>query len=172
VDVLVISAVGYLICYMGLHLGQWLRRGEPGTRWPWLSLGIFILELAVLIVGGLTWGWKDFLLGLLAPAVLPLLDPLLRRIPLEDACPRMVRRDRSGRFSESPALQVVALLLLVCGAVCLGWAASAAAGKSGTGFVVLVSLVVIAGFVAVAVACWTTLPQFELRWKRESRRLR
>ena len=52
---------------MLLHLGLWLQRGKPEILFPRLSLGLFMLEVVVLVVGGYAWGWQDFLLGLVAP---------------------------------------------------------------------------------------------------------
>jgi amino acid transporter len=117
-QIVVCGNVGWLASFMLLHLGIWLRREKPEALFPHLSLGIFLLEAVILLVGGVAWGWKDFLGGLLFPAGVLLLDAAIRRIPFAPFQPTWWLRPSSRTpktLTDSLMLQVVTLIGLLCG---------------------------------------------------------
>ena len=65
---------------MLLHLGLWLRRDRPEVLFPRISLAILLLEVVVLVVDGLTWGWLNLLIGLLFPISVMGIDAVVRRV--------------------------------------------------------------------------------------------
>lgn len=67
--IVMVTGIGYLISMMALHLGEWVSQKKPETRWPRFSLFFFAIESAVLVMGGLAWGWQDLAIGLLLPAI-------------------------------------------------------------------------------------------------------
>gem|GEM_PF-4761201 len=163
--VLVVTGTGYLISIMGLHLGLWLCRGQAQVRWPWWSLFFFLVEAVVLIVGGLTWGWQDLLLGLLFPLGILALDAAFHHISWTSFRPswglERYRSQSRGKVQDFVRLQVVVLVLLICSAVTIGWIVSGkldrTAGEPKADLLVI--LLVTLSFIGVAIACWTTLPQ-------------
>jgi signal transduction histidine kinase len=167
--ILVVTGTGYLSFSILFHLGCWLQRAHPAVRFAWLSLGFGLVELVVLGVGGWAWGWENLMIGLgLMPAVIAL-DFGLRRIPLAIFQPqwwqRRYRRQRSTRQgTDFMTRQVLVLILLVCGGVAVGGNAGWWLGKLQTqqhdgGIPLFMTLLVSIAFVAVAIACWTSLPQ-------------
>lgn len=42
-QIVAVTNTSWLMSFMALHLGLWLRRGRPEVRWPWLSLGFFLV---------------------------------------------------------------------------------------------------------------------------------
>lgn len=162
--VVMMTGTGYLVSIMGLHLGLWLRRGQPEVRWPWWSLGFFIMEAAVLIVGGVAWSWRDLLLGLVVPLVILAGDAALRRVSFAPFHPRWWLQRysiQSNGIQDFVVLQVIVLILLICSAVTIGWTISGRLVRtsSAANADLLVILLVTLSFVGVAIACWTTLPQ-------------
>ena len=163
-QIVVCGNVGWLASFMLLHLGIWLRREKPEALFPHLSLGIFLLEAVILLVGGVAWGWKDFLGGLLFPAGVLLLDAAIRRIPFAPFQPTWWLRPSSRTpktLTDSLMLQVVTLIGLLCAAVVVGWffgiQLSGDRSLADGSLIVVVLLVVV--FVGVEIACWTSLPQ-------------
>lgn len=162
--IVMITNTGYLASITAFHLGLWLRRGTPFVKWSWLSLSFFIVEAVVLVVGGLSWSWQDFLVGLLCPIFILVVDTAIRHIRFAPFHPRWWVRDNAqptSQFKDFIAVQVIIVLLLTCGAITIGWLLNAQLNKTNTEasanlFVVLLATV---AFVAVAIACWTTLPQ-------------
>ncbi len=163
--VVMVTGTGYLTSMMAIHWGLWVCRKRPETRWSWLSLGFFGMEAAVLIVGGLAWGWQDLLIGLLLPLAVGMAAVWLPRLhfaPFDLSW--WLQRDRQPLRAPKAdwiALQVTILILLVCGAVSIGWLVRAGLERHGTGsHMALFSILLITiAFVGVAIACWTSLPQ-------------
>jgi PAS domain S-box-containing protein len=163
--VVMITGTGYLISMIGIHAGLWLRRRQPETRWPWVALGCCGVEVAVLIVGGLAWNWVDLMIGLLFPIAILLLMAALERCPLKYLQAQWwIQRYQtppSQHFSDLMLMQVSVLILLVCGAMTIGWATRGllsrlALNSHANLFVVLLLTI---SFVGVAIACWTSFPQ-------------
>ncbi|GAB1542771.1 hypothetical protein NUACC21_54450 [Scytonema sp. NUACC21] len=177
--IVMITNTGYLASITAFHLGMWMRRGKPEVRWPWLSLLFFIVEAVVLVVGGLAWSWQDFLIGLLLPIFILVVDAAIRRIRFAPLHPNWwIEHDNAQpivQFKDFIAVQVIVLLLLTCGATTIGWMLSAYlnrnSGEVSTNLLVI--LLAIVAFATVAIACWTTLPQIasiaEARELAESR---
>ncbi len=163
-QILMITSVGWLVCFILLHGGLWLRRGNPEVRWPWWSLGFCLLEIFVLIVVGMTWSGQGLVLGLLLPVAILALDYGIRRIswtPFQSAgWDEYYQRSRSRHPSDFLAFQVIVLLSLLCCAVAAGWFVGTGIGDvEGISTNLLVVLLFSVGFIGVAIACWTTLPQ-------------
>ncbi|GAA6615966.1 ATP-binding protein [Scytonema sp. NUACC26] len=163
--IVMITNTGYLASITAFHLGLWLCRGRPEVRWGWLSLLFFIVEAIVLIVGGLAWSWQDFLIGLLLPIIILVFDAAIRRIQFAPFHPRWWALRNNDQpialFKDFFAVQVIILLLLSCGGTTIGWFLSTQLNKtSQTGSTnLLIVLLATVAFVAIAIACWTTLPQ-------------
>lgn len=164
-QIVLIAGTSYLISIMGLHLGMWLRRGAKEARFAHLSLVFLVLEAVVFFIGGLAWGWYDLLGGLLFPAVILACDAAIRRLSLPIFQPQWWLGRRSNpwasKFKDVVALQAVVLIALVCSATTIGWFISSTLNNSlnEKRINLLIILLVTLSFVAMAIACWTTLPQ-------------
>ena len=163
--VVMVTGTGYLTSMIAIHLGLWLGRKKPEVCWPHWSLGFFLVEMGVLVVGGLAWGWQDWLLGLLLPFAVSLVGTQLPRLKLRPLQPAWWL-DRQHHRPSNPktdwiAFQVTVLILLICGAVSIGWMVRDGLDRFGAGsHTALFSiLIVTVAFAGVAIACWTTLPQ-------------
>ncbi|MGD1936230.1 MAG: ATP-binding protein [Cyanophyceae cyanobacterium] len=172
--VVMVTGTGYLMSMMAIHLGQWVSRRDPETRWSWLSLGFFALEAAVLIVGGIAWGWQDWTIGLAMPALVGLMGTQVPRLRVPVLHPAWwVKRMNDHPFDPKTdwvAFQVAVLILLMCGAISAGWLTATelnqlgadtlkADGSYGAYGAIFSITLVIGAFVGVAVACWTSLAQ-------------
>ena len=164
-QVVMITGTGYLTGMMAIHFGIWIGRGRPEARWPWWSLGFFGVEAIVLLVGGLAWGWQNLAFGLLLPWAV---GAIAIRLPHLSFPPfhaswwiSRYRRQTHGVKTDWIVWQVTVLIVLVCGAVSIGWLTRARLDRLGMGsHVALFSiLLVTVAFVGVAIACWTSLPQ-------------
>jgi signal transduction histidine kinase/DNA-binding NarL/FixJ family response regulator len=164
-QIVVVGNVGWFVSFMILHLGLWLQRDQPGVLWPRLSLGIFWLEVAILLTGGFTWGWRDFCIGLLLPLGVLAIDGLIRRIswaPLRAAWWwRKYQRHAAQTYQDSLMFQVSILIMLMCGTVLMGWwfRSLIDINRVQSNNHLLLILVLVVVFVGVAIACWTSLPQ-------------
>lgn len=178
-DVLTVTGVGYFLSIIGFHLGLWLYRHRPEVRWGWLALGFFIIEVAILVIGCWIWSPKDLIIGLLFPAVILAGDAAIRRTPVALLRPNwwlnMYYKPSENNGSQDVlGVQVFALIALITCAVTIGWAVSAKLHTvvAQANNDLLVILIAILAFVAVAIACWTTLPQIaaieEAREKAEN----
>ena len=163
--VVMVTGTGYLTSMMAIHLGLWLCRKQPIVQWPWWSLGFFGIEATVLLIGGLAWGWPDLLLGLLLPVVIGLIGtslPRLKVAPMTLAwwLHRYRQQSRTAK-TDWIAFQVTVVIVLVCGAVSIGWVVRAGLERQGFGnHIALFSILLMTvAFVGVAIACWTSLPQ-------------
>jgi PAS domain S-box-containing protein len=163
---LVVTTTGWFFCFVAMHLGIWLQRGTPEARWPRLSLCLFLAEVVIFVIGGLAWGTRSFLLGLFLPAALLIVDAVIRRIPhgpFSTAWWSRLSRDRvDDGHRDRIGSQVVMLIVLVCGSAAAGWGLSGAVGgfhSGGSGANLFAILMLMVGFIGVAVACWTTLAQ-------------
>ncbi|WP_373537967.1 ATP-binding protein [Microcoleus sp.] len=159
-----ITNVGLVVCLTVFHLSLWLRRGSPEVRWPWWSLAFFIVDAVVLVVGGLAWGWQDFIIGLFFPLAILAVDAGISRIAFAPFHPswwiRLYRNRSQSKMPDFVAFQVVILILLIVSAVAVGWIFGIRLyANSSVGLNLLVVLVLLVAFVGVAVACWTSLPQ-------------
>ena len=164
-DIIVLANVPWFLFFMLLHLGLWLQRGKPEVLFPRLSLGIFMLEVVVLVVGGYAWGWQDFLLGLVAPVGVVAVGTLVRYIPFAPFRPSWwMRRFQSRatiKIKDSVMPQISILIFMLCCAVFVGWLFGAHLNQDDTtadenlGVVLLMTV----AFVGVAIAGWTSLPQ-------------
>ncbi|MEG5059024.1 amino acid permease [Microcoleus sp. A2-C5] len=159
-----ITNVGLVVCLTLFHLSLWLRRGRPEIRWPWWSLAFFVVDAVVLVVGGLAWGWQDFIIGLLFPLAILAVDAGMSRIAFAPFHPSWwIQRYRNSSKVKIPdfvAYQVVVLILLIVSAVAVGWIFGLKLyANSSVGWNLLVVLLLTVVFVGVAVACWTSLPQ-------------
>ncbi len=163
--VVMVTGTSYLMSMIGIHLGMWLRRKYPESRWAGWSLGFCLMEVGVLVVGGLAWGWQDLLIGLLLPIAVLGIDAAVRRstFPLLRASWWIQRYQQPTlhQFSDLMLRQVCVLIVLVCSATGVGWFGRArldgvALDNNANLFVVLLLGI---AFVGVAIACWTTLPQ-------------
>ncbi|HLO83486.1 MAG TPA: ATP-binding protein [Nostocaceae cyanobacterium] len=163
-QILIVGNVGWFISIMAVHLGIWLQRHKSKVLFPRLTLGILILEVAVLLVGGLAWGLRDFLIGLFIPFVIIAIDAVIYNLPLPLCQPSWWIKKYNSRqvvnVNELLLYQVVVLITLLSGAVIIGWLLGINLSQSdyqGAGNLVVVLLMIVV-FVGVAIACWTSLP--------------
>ncbi|MEH1925086.1 amino acid permease [Nostoc sp.] len=160
-----VAGTCYLMSIMGLHLGLWLCRGKPHVLWPWWSLGFFLVEAVVLIVGGLAWNWRDFLVGLLLPIILMSGDLALRRLRFAPLHPNWWTQRYDTRSTRNNpdfvVLQVIVLVSLICTTATISWIIRDFLDRFSNNpqNSLLAILLVTLSFTGVAIACWTTLPQ-------------
>ncbi len=177
-SLVMVSSVGVLVSIIVFHFGVWLRRARSEVRWPWLSLGFCLVETFVLVVGGLAWQWRDFVAGLLVPIIIVVADAAIRRSAFPPFHPYWWIQRRalySTRIKDFVGLQVLVIVILVCGASIITWVIKnqldQVPGDGGDNLLAI--LLMIIAFIAVAIACWTTLPQIasiaEAREVAESR---
>ena len=162
--IVMVTGVGWLSAFICLHWGLWLNRGKPEILWPWWSLGFCIMELVVLVVGGLAWSGQDLLIGLLLPIAILTGDWLIRHLPFAPFnlawWRKLYRNRRLDDGSDFLAIQVAILIFLVCSAAAVGWFFGNRVGLFiGVQGNILVVLLLNIAFVGVAIACWTSLPQ-------------
>ncbi|MBD2021507.1 amino acid permease [Leptolyngbya sp. FACHB-36] len=163
-QIIIVGNIAWFVAFMMLHLGLWMQRGKPQVLFPQLSLGIFLVEVAILGIGGLAWGWQNFLIGLLIPIGVLAIDAAIRRIPLACFEPawwlERYRTRPPAQLVDSLMLQVVTLIGLLCGSVLIGWWFGSELTRSvrPRNELVIILLLLVA-FVGVAIACWTSLPQ-------------
>ena len=119
--IVMVTGTGYLLAIMATHLGLWLGRKRPETRWPWWSLGFFCIEIAVLAIGGLAWGWRELLVGVLLPFGIGSINTFLPRLHLAPFHPdwwQQRYQPRPYKFkTDWIAFQVIILIVLVCSAL-------------------------------------------------------
>jgi signal transduction histidine kinase len=168
-QLVVVGNVGWFIAFTLMQLALSCRRKEPNIFAPRFALGVFLIQAVILVVGGFGWGWENFLIGLIAPIFILLVDALIAQIkwaPLRAKWwQRFYQRDyHLYGVKNQLMIQVVTLVTLVCGALFTGWkfrswlAVSAITEDNN----LLVIVLLIVAFVGVAVACWTTLPKIIL----------
>ncbi|MEG4405449.1 ATP-binding protein [Microcoleus sp. MON2_D5] len=160
-----VGTSGGLSAFTIAHLGLWVRRDRPEVLWPWWSGGFFLVETVVLIVGGLAWNWQDLLIGLLLPIAILAVDAAIRHSafpPFHPAWWIKLYRGQSYRITKDfVALQVGILIFLICSTAAIAWVIRATLDglPADAANNLLIVLVITVGFVGVAVACWTSLPQ-------------
>ncbi|GAB4345215.1 MAG: hypothetical protein Fur0042_09700 [Cyanophyceae cyanobacterium] len=174
--VVMVTGTGYLCSMIGTHVGLWVQRDRPEVLWPRWALGFALIEGMVLVVGGLTWSWVDWLVGLLLPIAVLRLDRLLAMVPWRYGSVRWWQRryQRPARVGRDfAAVQIAVVLVLLCGATIASWLTQSylhravvdrgamSAQAVGASNNLLVMLLMILAFVGVAIACWTSLPQSE-----------
>jgi PAS domain S-box-containing protein len=164
--VAVVTGTGWFVSFMVFHLALWMCRDNPAVKWPLLSLGFFIAEGIILVVGGLAWGQEDLFIGLAFPIVILLVDGISQRLPI--ACfhrPWWIKRQQiqvlRSKNHDFAVVQVGILILSVCGAAILAWGTRDYLGEvqSAVRMNLFAVLLLTIAFVEVAIACWTTLPQ-------------
>ncbi|MBE9004561.1 amino acid permease [Fortiea sp. LEGE XX443] len=163
--IVTVAGTCYLLSIMGLHLGLWLYRGKPEVLWPWLSLGFFLVEAVVLIVGGLAWNWQELLAGIILPFVLMIGDAALRRsrfAPFHSQWWTKYYEAKPSKYNpDFFVLQVIVLVSLICSAAIGSWFLRDLLDgihDTSRNSLLAVALVTLS-FIGVAIACWTTLPQ-------------
>jgi PAS domain S-box-containing protein len=168
--VVMITGTGYLSGMIAIHAGIWLQRGKRGVYQPYWALVFGLIECVVLVVGGLAWSWQDLLLGLLMPFGVYALNQIIAQVPLPIFSVhwwlrryRTVKTESFGRFV---TVQILVLIFLVCGGTLTGWQLhifvdqpTDVANRPEVMTNLLVILLLVMGFVSVAIACWTSLPQ-------------
>jgi signal transduction histidine kinase len=164
--IVVVSGVCWFVSIMAAHWALWLHRHEPDVRWGRCALGFFLIEGVVLIVGGSAWGWVDLLIGLALPIAVLALDAVIRRVPFAPFHPHWWDQIHSKpthhrQEQDFLVLQVGVLILLVCAATAVSWLVRSWVDPldNEVNSHLLVILIMFLAFVAVAIACWTSLPQ-------------
>ncbi|MEB3295413.1 MAG: amino acid permease [Synechococcales bacterium] len=163
--VVMVTGTGYLTAMMAIHFGEWVSRRQPETQWPWWSLGFFGIEAAVLVVGGLAWGWQDLAIGLLLPILVSMACTQLPRLNISlfhaEGWMQQYCQKPHAHKTDWLAFQVTILIGLVCSAVSIGWWVKASLDHVDVGshMALFSILLVTVTFVGVAIACWTSLPQ-------------
>ncbi|HYW19002.1 MAG TPA: amino acid permease [Nodularia sp. (in: cyanobacteria)] len=164
-QIVAVSNIGWFISLTLMHLGLWLKRKQEFVLFPYLSLIIFILEVVVLFVGGLAWGWINFCIGLLFPFLLVGVDFAIRRISFPPLHLKWWIKKHNSRYlintNSSLMGQVTTLIFLLCGAVIIGWLFGVRLQQTSNGESdnLIIVLFMTVAFVGVAIACWTSLPQ-------------
>ncbi|WP_242072370.1 ATP-binding protein [Microcoleus sp. FACHB-68] len=163
-QIVIVSNIGWFVSIMLVHLGLWLRRGRPEVLLSRLALGLFLIEIVILVVGGSAWGWQEFLIGFLFPLAILAADRAMRRIAFAPFHPAWwIQRYKARVHAQAVdfvALEVVVLIILICSAVTVSWVLGIKLNAtSAFGSPLLVVLLLIMAFVGVAIACWTSLPQ-------------
>ncbi len=177
-SLVMVITTSYLLCIIAFHFGLWLNRGKPGVRWGWLSLGFCLLEIVALVIGGLAWNWRNFVVGLLSPLVVLAADAAIRRIPFPPFHIQwwMQRRQPySTKIKDFVGLQIGILVALICSSATIAWVVKdkleILPGDADDNLLAVV--LIILSWLGVAIACWTTLPQIasiaEAREVAESR---
>lgn len=180
--IVVIAGTGWLASFLGLFFGLWLQRRTPAVLWStWWLVWTCIIGF-VIAIGGWFWGRQDLLIGLTLPALVLLADRILVslptfsiRLPFLSILPKSVQRIRviQSKHHDFFMIQVIILLLLVCGATVVGWTmkswlVSLSIYRNDL-FAVLLILI---AFIAITIAGWTSLPQIlaidEARERAES----
>ncbi|WP_413174085.1 ATP-binding protein [Anabaena azotica] len=171
----VVGNVSWFVSFIILHLGLWRQRHKPEVLFPKVALGLFILEFLVLIVAGYAWGWQDFLIGLLAPFGVLIIDAFIRYTSLpifrSSWWIKIYKIQRRKPAKDSLMLQVSILIFLLCSAVFIGYLfgfqLNINYSKNGQNLIVI--LLMLVAFGGVAIACWTSLPEvISLTEARES----
>ncbi len=163
-QIITVAGTAYLVSIMGLHLGLWLRRDTPEVRWGGWSLIFLLVEAVVLVVGGTLWSWQDLIGGLAIPVVILVADAAIRRISFAPFHPQWWlkrHQHQESNFKDAVIGQVIILIVLVCSATTIGWAIGGNLDRSlnqQSANLLVISLVTLS-FIAIAIACWTTLPQ-------------
>lgn len=163
--IVMITGIGWLIAFICFHWGLWRQRYRPEVWLPWGSLGFAVLEAIALVLGGIAWGWQDWLVGITLPIFIWGLCHLTARLPLPLFRPDWwIQRDSrevKGDQRNIVVVQVGGLIVLLCGAIATSWGVRSLleGAPAPVSADVLVVLLLSVAFVGVAIACWTTLPQ-------------
>ncbi len=164
-QIVMITGTSYLLTIMILHLGLWLGKHRSEVLWPQITGLICVVELAILVVGGLAWNRQDFIIGLFLPMIILMADSVIRHLPFAICHPTWwltIQKNRAiSSFNSFVEYQVIVLLLLVCSATTIGWFLRATIDKisSSVNANIFVVLLLSIAFISVAIACWTSLPQ-------------
>jgi len=160
-----ITGTCWFVCFAIFHLALWLRRNRPEVRWPWWSLGFFLVEMVVLVASAKVLGWQDLLLGLLLPLAFLAVDAVIRRLSFKRLGKiRWIRGTKKAinyQDKDFVGLQVIVLIFLVCSAATISWEIRdkfEQVNPNASNNLLVVVIMTLA-FVALAVACLTTLPQ-------------
>jgi signal transduction histidine kinase len=168
-QLVVVGNVGWFVSFTLMQLAFWRRRKESDSFMPHLALGVFLVQAVVLFIGGLAWGWQNFLIGLFIPLSVIVTDTIAAQIKWAPLHASWWRRlyERDGdlyNVKNQLMIQVLTLVTLVCGALLTGWkfrsGLTVSATTADNNLLVIVLLII--AFVGVAIACWTTLPKIIL----------
>jgi len=160
-----VTGVGWLASFIAFHWGLWLRRRRQEVLLPWWSLGFCVVETVILFVGGWAWNWQDLLMGLVLPLAILAGDAAIRRIRFAPLHPswwiERYRQRSSHQVKDFVAFQVIILMLLVSSTTAIAWLIRDKFTRISTDASsnLLVVLLMTITFVAIAIACWTSLPQ-------------
>lgn len=164
-NIVMITGTSFLLTMIVFHLGLWLGRDKVEVRWPWLSGGFFLVESVILVVGGLEWNRQDFVIGLLLPISILMVDRVIRYLPFAIFHPDWWLKKRANigtnQGKNFVEYQVIILLLLVCTGTTIGWFLRSKVDNisSSVNANIFVVLILSIAFISVAIACWTSLPQ-------------
>ncbi|BCL38457.1 amino acid permease [Nostoc sp. MS1] len=163
--IVAVGNIGWFVSFMLLHLGLWLERDRPEVLFPKISLAILLLEIVVLVVGGIAWGWGNLVIGLVFPVGVMMIDAVVRYVSFGPfRLNWWIKRYQSRSavvVRDLVISQVTTLSVLLCGAVMVGWLLGVKLSKTAhteNNNLIVVLLITVA-FVGVAIACWTSLPQ-------------
>ncbi len=165
--IVIVTGIGWLVSFIALHAGLWLRRVNPEVLFPRWSLVFCLAEAVMLIVGGIAWDWLDLLIGLAIPLVILLADVGLQRLALPILQPdwwvTRVQTSIEARTKDFVVIQVGILIFLVSAAATVSWLIRSKLEDISTDLMgsLLILLVLLVVVVAVAIAGWTSLPQVE-----------
>lgn len=167
VHIILITGTGYFISIMTFHLAMWCGRNRPESRWPLLSLIFFLMEFLVVIVSGIAWNPFSLLLGILLPWGIVVIDSLIRRSHFSffhsQWWIQCYRRNSPLKEPDWVGIHVLIVIILTCGGTVIGWHTRGFVSQlpSSSQENLLVILLVTMGFVGVAIASGTSLPQAE-----------
>jgi len=160
-----ITGVGWLVSFIVLHWGLWQQRDRSDVLLPRWSLLFCLLEIIVLVVGGIAWGVEFLLIGLLLPAAILFADQGIRRVSWNVLQPEWWLQRYSNRrrklFQDFIPLQVLVLILVISGSAAVSWLIGLQMSRLAIAQTadLLVVLILVLSFVGIAIACWTVFPQ-------------
>lgn len=163
-QIILVTGTAWFAHFMLFHLSLWLQRHRPEVRWPWWSGGFFLVEAVVLAICGSAFGIQDVLIGLLLPIAFLAIDAAIRGVVFPPFHPQWWIQQYQKpvrQVKDFVMLQVAMLIVLVCGAAAISWAIRdniEGIDNNATNNLLVVLLLTLA-FVAIAIACWTSLPQ-------------
>jgi signal transduction histidine kinase len=159
-----ITSFSSCLYFIILHWGMWENRHTKLVRYPYVVLGMLLLEIGLLLWGIVAWSIPGAIAGFLLPFTTIAIDLGVRQVPWKIFQPRWwILRDRNRPkfpIKDFVLLQVTVLILLICTTLFIGWWFGSNISKSLPGRETLIlQLIVIMAFVGIGIACWTSLPQ-------------
>jgi len=163
--IVMVTGTGYLSGMIAIHLGLWLNGRHRHVLWPRFSLAFLSVEVVVLVVGGLAWGWQYLLLGLFLPVFIFAVNFAIKRSSFSwfklQKWTDFYQVRSYGKIEDFVLVQVGILLFLLCSAVAIGWFIRGQIYNISwqVSIDLFVLLMMTIAFLGVAIACWTSLPQ-------------